>query len=169
MSDYIEKFEFKEEPEQLTYMEGEPLKINEEFKFYHNKLRFRKELTPLQYLLKDYVNTTIQAAGIRDTYLKVAYTESYLLVVFTDPETIKSTNKIIDDHAHITLEKECYYLEANSDYMLLLTKDMEAISKGVKFMEEILNQVLEEYFRRKDFDKFIKIRPFKLSNCNLEF
>lgn len=167
MSDYIKEFTFKNKPEDFMYVDGEPLKLNEDFKFYHNKLRFRKELNSLQYLFKNYIKTTLQAAGIRDTYLKPEYTKSYLLLLFTDPVTIKNTNQIIEDHMDIPLKKDCYYMECNSDYFLLLTKDMEGISEGVEIMEEILDQVLDDYFRRKDFDQYIKVRPFKLSNCNL--
>jgi hypothetical protein len=167
MSDYIKEFTFKEKPEDFTYVEGEPLKLNEDFKFYHNKLKFRKKLNSLQYLFKDYIQTTLQAAGIRDTYLKLEYTKRYLMVIFTDPETIKTTDQIIEDHKDIPLKDGCYYMESNSDYLLLLTKDMDGISEGVQIMEEILRQVLDEYFTRKEFDKFIKVRPFKLSNCNL--
>lgn len=165
MSDYIDKLVFKETPKEFTYEEGEPLKLNEKFKFYHNKLKFRRELNKLQYLFQDYVKTTLQAAGIRDTYLKKEYTDAFFMVIFTDPNTIKQTNAFIKEYEDITLEKGCYFIDCNSDRMLLLAKDFDAISAGTVTMETILDQVLREYFQRKEFDKFMKIRPFQLSSC----
>ncbi|MHA2088552.1 MAG: hypothetical protein ACW972_09760 [Promethearchaeota archaeon] len=52
MTDYIKKFEFKETPKEITYIEGAPLELNEDFVFFHNKSKARKDLTPLQYLFK---------------------------------------------------------------------------------------------------------------------
>ena len=167
MSDYIKEFTFKEPPKELNYLEGEPLKLNEEFKFYHNKLKFRREINQLQYLFQDYMKITLQAPGIRDTYLKKLYTDSFFLVIFTDLETIKETNRIIEQHLDLSIEKGCYYIETTSEYMLLLTKDLDSIKAGTKTMKNILDQVLHEYFLvQKDFDKFIKIRPFRLYSCS---
>jgi len=165
MSNIIEKFEFKEEPQEINYKEEEPLKLTEDFKFYHNKVRFRKNLTPLQYLFSDFFNTTLQAAGIRDSYLKLKYTNTYMMVIFCDPETIKNANKIIEKHIDVNINKGCYLMEGNSDYMLLLAKDIESIKAGVEKMREIVEQVLDDYFKRKDFDEFIQIRPFSLFDC----
>lgn len=165
MSYNVEKFEFKEEPKEINYEDGEPLKLTEEFRFYHNKMRFRKHLTPLQFLFSDFFNTTLQAAGIRDSYIKLEYTNTYLMVIFCDPETVKKTNEIIEKHIDENINKGCFYIENNSDYMLLLTKDVDGIIAGVEKMREILDQVLDEYFKRKEFDEFIKIRPFNLFDC----
>ncbi|MFX1411081.1 MAG: hypothetical protein ACFFA6_12070, partial [Promethearchaeota archaeon] len=68
MSDYIKKFEFEKEPKEITYIEGEPLKLNKDFVFFHNKSFFRKELTRLQYLFKSYTSVSLLASGIRDSY-----------------------------------------------------------------------------------------------------
>jgi hypothetical protein len=167
MSDYLKEFNIKEPPKKITYLEGEPLELNEEFKFYHNKLKFRKYINQLQYLFQDYMEITLQAPGIRDSYLKKLYTNSYLMVIFTDQETIKETNRIIEKHADLLIEKGCYYLETTSDYMLLLSKDLEGIKAGTKTMRDILEQVLNDYFNvQNDFDKFIKIRLFSLYGCS---
>ena len=48
--------------------------------------------------------------------------------------------------------------------MLLLAKNIDAINSGVDYIEEILKQVLEDYFGKKEFEDFIKIRQFSLSN-----
>jgi hypothetical protein len=165
MSYYVEKFEFKNKPKEINYIEGEPLKLTEDFRFYHNKIRFRKELTPLQFLFNEFFNTTLQAAGIRDSYLKREYTDTYLIVIFCDTEEIKNTNQIIEKHFDKNLEKGCYYMEGSSEYLLLLTKDMEGIKAGIEKMKEILEQVLDDYFRRKNFDEYIKLRPFNLFDC----
>ncbi|MFO7798035.1 MAG: hypothetical protein ACQERB_10525 [Promethearchaeati archaeon] len=165
MSNYIKKFEFKEEPREFNYKEGEPLDLTEEFRFYHNKLKFRKELTPLQYLFADFFNTTLQASAIRDSYIKKEYDDVYLMVIFSGPETIKNANKIIEKHLNISLNQGCYYMESTSDNMLLLSKDIEGIRSGVEKMREILQQVLDDYFERKQFDEFIKLRQFNLFDC----
>ncbi|MBD3194459.1 MAG: hypothetical protein GF317_05340 [Candidatus Lokiarchaeota archaeon] len=165
MSDYIEKFEFKNPPRELEYHEGEPLKLTEEFRFYHNKMKFRKELNKLQYLFNDYLKKTLQAAGIRDSYLKLEYTNKYLMIIFTDPENIKSADKIIKKHESIEIEKNCYVIESTSEYLLLLTKNREALTEGIEMVYEILDQVLHEYFNRNEPDKFIQIRPFSLFGC----
>ncbi len=167
MSDYLKEFTFETPPKELTYLEGETLNLNEEFKFYHNKLRFRRELNQLQYLFQDYMKITLQAPGIRDTYLKKTYTNSFLMIIFTDPNKIKETNTIIAQHENLSIEKGCYYLKTNSEYMVLLSKDLEGIKEGIKTMKIILDQVLHNYFFvLKDFEKFIKIRPFSLYSCS---
>jgi hypothetical protein len=42
---------------------------------------------------------------------------------------------------------------------------MEGIKAGIEKMKEILEQVLDDYFRRKNFDEYIKLRPFNLFDC----
>jgi len=165
MSDYIKKFELKTKPKEINYMDGEPLKLSEEFRFYHNKLKFRKELTPLQFLFSDFFDTTLQASAIRDSYIKREYDDNYLIVIFCEPETIKNANEIIEDHIKMDLNDECYYMESKSDYMLLLSKDIEGIRSGVEKMIEILKQVLNDYFDRKQFEEYIKVQPFNLFDC----
>jgi len=49
--------------------------------------------------------------------------------------------------------------------MLLLSKDMEGLKLGVKTIETILKQVLEDYMNQKRFDDYIKICSFELSDC----
>ena len=48
--------------------------------------------------------------------------------------------------------------------MLLITKDLDGLHLGTNVMEEILTQVLEDYFNKKNFDEFIKITQFKITN-----
>ncbi len=165
MSDYIKKFEFKENPKEITYIEKSPLELNEDFVFYHNKTKVRKELTPLQYLFKSFTNNPLLALGIRDSFLKKELTDKYFIILFTTSEIVKDVNGIIVEYSDVEINKGCFYLVTTSDYMLLLTEDMGGVKSGIKIMEEILNQVLEDYFRKKNFDDFIKIRQFRINNC----
>ncbi|TXT66719.1 MAG: hypothetical protein BAJALOKI1v1_260017 [Promethearchaeota archaeon] len=165
MSEYLKKFFFKKEPQELRYNEEDPLKLTEEFKFYHNKLKFRIELNQLQYLFQDYMKVPLQAAGIRDTYLKLEYTDKYYMVIFTDMNTIKNANQIIEENMDVSIEKGCYYLRTTPTYMLLLAKDYDGIDTGITMMREILDQVLHDYFRQQEFDEFIKVQPFTLQDC----
>ena len=165
MTDYIKKFEFKESPKEITYLEGVPLELNEDFVFFHNKTKVRKDLTSLQYLFKSYTQNPLLALGIRDSYLEEELTDKYLMVIFTTSEIIKDTNKIISGYTDIEINKGCFYLETNSDYMLLLAKDLEGLHSGTSIMEEILTQVLEDYFTKKNFDEFIKIAQLKINSC----
>ncbi|MHA2179856.1 MAG: hypothetical protein ACXAAH_00380 [Promethearchaeota archaeon] len=165
MSDYIKKFEFKESPKEITYLEGTPLEINEDFVFYHNKNKARKDLTPLQHLFKSYTQNPLLALGIRDSYLDEELTDKYLIVLFTTSEIIKDTNDIISGFTDIVINQGCFYLEVNSKYMLLLSKDTDGLKSGTTIMEAILKQILEDYFTRKNFDEFIQISQFKMKNC----
>ncbi|MFW9894689.1 MAG: hypothetical protein ACFFD7_02680 [Candidatus Thorarchaeota archaeon] len=165
MSDNIKKFEFENTPKKIEYLGGAPLELNENFVFYHNKSKVRKELTPLQYLFKSFTKNPLQAFGIRDSFLDEELTEKYLIVLFTTSEIVKNTNKIISSYNSIEINQGCFYLETNSDYMLLLTRDLEGLRKGSAFIKEILTQVLEDYFDQEKFDKFIKIPQFKIENC----
>ncbi len=165
MSDYIKEFEFEKEPKEITYIEGEPLKLNKEFVFFHNKNLFRKELTRLQYLFKSYTNIPLIASGIRDSYLKDEFSQKNLIVIFTTNEVIKETNQIIKNNSNVEINSNCFFLEATSTYMLLLAKDLKGLILGLDTMELVIKQVMDEYFNQKKFDEYIKIRPFKLYNC----
>ena len=165
MYDYIKNYEFKDNPKEITYFDGEPLRLSKEFSFYHNKNWFRKELNRFQYLFKTYLKNPLIAAGIRDSYLKEEYSENYLIVLFTDAQSIKNTNNIIEANLAKEISQGCFYLISNTNYLLLLAKDKNGLISGLSIMEEILTQTLEDYFNQQQFDDFIKIRPFKLSNC----
>ena len=165
MTDYIKKFEFKETPKEITYIEESPLELNEDFVFYHNKSKVRKELTPLQYLIKSFTKNPLLALGIQDSFLKKEFTDKYFIILFTVSENVKNTNGIIAEYTDIEINQGCFYLVTTSDYMLLLTKDLDGLKSGKKIMEEILNQVLEDYFTKKNFDDFIKIRQFRIYSC----
>ncbi|MFX1427513.1 MAG: hypothetical protein ACFFBE_13740 [Promethearchaeota archaeon] len=164
MSNYLIDFKFKSPPKSITYIEGEPLKLTENFDFFHNKSKIRKSLNPLQYLFKSYMNNPLLASGIRDSYLSETFTEEYLIILFTTPETIKNANDIIALHSEIEIGQENFFIETTKDYLLLLAKDLNAIKAGVDYLEEIFKQVLEDYFNKKNFGDYVKIRQFKLSN-----
>lgn len=165
MSKNIKKYVFKSKPKEIIYIDGEPLKLSKEFIFFHNKIKFRKELTRLQNFFKDFAKIALQASGIRDSYLKKEYSENFLLVIFTTNQIIKQADLILEPHKNLELSPGCFYLESNSESMLLLAKDMEGLSFGVDTMEEIFSQTFEIYFEQKNFDDYLKIRPFKLLNC----
>lgn len=165
MSDYIKEFEFKETPKYLTYLEAKPLELNSDYIFFHNKNKFRKDLNRLQYTFKSYTNNPLMAVGIRDSYLKAEYSDDYLIVVFTTYSIIKNCNEIIEEKIGIKIEPNCFFLETTSEYMLLLAKDMKGLNLGIDIMEEILTQVMDNYLEKKNYDNYMKIRPFKLSNC----
>ena len=164
MTDYIKTFEFEKPPKKITYLDEDPLKITEDFVFYHNKSKIRKGLNRLQYLFKSYTKNPLLALGIRDSLLKKEFTEKFLIILFTTPEVVEDTNNIIEKNSDITLTEGDYYLITTSKFLLLLTRDLKGINSGISTMEEILKQVLEDYFRKKKFEEFIKIRPFELFN-----
>lgn len=164
MSNYITNFTFKTPPKSLKYIEGEPLKLTERFDFFHNKNRIRKALNVLQYLFKSYTKTPLLASGIRDSYLSEEFTEEYLIVLFTTPDIIKKTNDIIKKYCNIEFTEGKFYLVSTQNYILILSKDIEAINTGIEYMEEIFRQILEDYFTKKNFEDFIKVRQFSLSN-----
>jgi len=164
MSNHLEKFKFKSPPRSITYLEGEPLKLTEEFNFFHNKNKLRKNLNQLQYLFKSYIKNPLLASGIRDSYLTEKYTEEYLIVLFTTPEIVRESNEILASCSDIEFTQSNFFLITTSNYMMLIAKDMDGINSGIEIMEEILNQVLEDYFNKKNFEVHIKIRQFKLSN-----
>ncbi|MBY9012028.1 MAG: hypothetical protein KGD70_06615 [Candidatus Lokiarchaeota archaeon] len=166
MSKNIRDYEFRSHPQEITYLNDEPLKLDKDFSFFHNKNKFRKELTRLQLIFKDYTDYTLLASGIRDSYLKVEYSDKFLIVIFTTSQGIKDANQIIYPHKDLHINPGCFYLESTSNYMLLLAKDMEGLISGVDTIEDILRQSFEEYFKQKKIDDYIKIKPFKLINCN---
>lgn len=165
MSTYLSKFEFEPDVKEIQYLEGEPLKLNEKFSFFHNKNFFRKNLNRLQNLMKDYLRNSLTAAGIRDSYLKEEYSEKYLIVLFTDIETIKNANQILAPKENIDIKPSCYYMESAGEYFLLLAREKEGLKLGLETMELILKQVLDHYFNQKNFDEYIQIVPFKLHSC----
>ena len=164
MPNHLKEFIFKNPPKSITYIEGEPLKLTEKFVFFHNKTKIRKNLTQLQNLFKSYMKNPLLASGIRDSYLVEEYTEEYLIVLFTTPEIIKNSNEILASYSDIEFTQGNFFLITTPDYMMLLAEDMNGINPGVEIMKEILNQVLEDYFNKKKFEDYIKIRQFKLSN-----
>ncbi len=165
MSNFLKEFTFEKPPENITYFDKEPLKLTNEFVFFHNKNKFRKDITRLQYLFKSYTRAPLSAAGIRDSYLKQEISEKYLIVLFTTSDIVKKTDDIIKNYSDLELGSGYFHIEATSNYLLLLTKDMDGLRSGINMMEEILKEILEDYFNQQKFDEYIKIRPFKLKNC----
>ena len=159
VSDYIKEYEFKIPPKEITYGDEEPLKLSNEFTFYHNKSKFRKELNRLQFLFKRYLKTSLIAAG--------KYSENILILLFTDNKIMKETNQIIEAHSDVEpkILSNCFYLESSTRYILLLAKDMDGLISGIDTMEEIFTQTFEDYFRQKEFGEYIKIRQFKMTSC----
>ncbi len=165
MSDLLKEFKFEKVPHKIAYLDKVPLRLNNELIFFHNKNKFRKYLTQLQYLIKSYTNTPLQAAGIRDSYLKEEFSEKFLIVLLSTSETIKKTNEIIEAHSELELNNSCFYLEVDTNFMLLLSRDMEGLILGINTMEIILKQIMEDYMNQKQFDDYIKICTFELIDC----
>jgi len=165
MSTFLTEFKFEKSSPKITYLDEEPLKLTNEFFFFHNKSKFRKELNQLQYLIKSYTKIAFHAAGIRDSYLKEEYSERFLIVLLTTSETIKKSNEFLKLHSDLELNSGCFYLQTTSEFMLLLSKDMEGLVKGVETVETILKQVLEDYMNQKRFDDYIKICAFESMDC----
>jgi hypothetical protein len=165
MSTFLLEFKLEKSPLKIKYFDQEPLKLTNEFAFFHNKSKFRKELTHLQYLFKSYTSTALHAAAIRDSYLEADYSDKFLVVLLASSETVKRTNEIVKLHSDIELNPKCFYLETTSNYMLLLSRDMKGLTLGLETMEIILKQILEDYMSQQKFDDYIKIRPFMLLDC----
>jgi hypothetical protein len=165
MPTFLKEFKFEKEPLKITYTDGEPLKLNSEFMFFHNKSKFRKELTPLQYLIKSYTKIALPAAGIRDSYLRQEFSDKFMVVIFTTSEIVKNANEFIENHSNLDLKPGCFYLQATSELLLLLAKDMKGLVFGINAFESILKQTIEDYLNQQKFDDYIKIRPFELLNC----
>jgi len=164
MSRYVDKYEFQNTPKEIKYFNEEPLKLNNEFQFFHNKNIFRKEINDVQYLFKDYVNFALHAAGIRDSFLKEEYTESNLLLIFTTPKVIHEANKIFETNNR-DVDKGCFYIRSTSEYIFLKANEMKGMKAGLDILYNILKQTLEDYFNQKKFDDYIKIRPFEIYSC----
>jgi hypothetical protein len=163
MSEFIKEYELKNPPDEITYLDGEPLKLSDGFIFYHNKNRFRIELNRLQMIFKTHTKTPLTASAIRDTYLKEEYSEKYLIIYFTKGEFITELNDIIATHENKEIKQGTFLMENTSKSMLLLAKDMEGLILGIDAMEEIFQQTFNNYFAQNKLDDFIKIRPFKMS------
>ncbi len=165
MSINLKEYVFKLKPTEITYLDKDPLKLNKDFIFFHNKIKFRKEITQLQNIFKDYTKIALQASGIRDSYLKEEFSKPFYIVVFTTHEVVRKANEIIEPYSHLELKTGCYFLESTSEYILLLAKDLSGIKSGVITMEDIFYQTFEDYFAQKNTDDYVKIRSFKLLNC----
>ena len=165
MSNNIRDYDLRSNPSKITYLDDEPLKLDKNLVFFHNKIKFRKELTRLQLLFKDYTNISLLASGIRDSYLKEEYSEKFLLVIITSNQIIKDANQIIDPLKDTDFIPGCFYLESSPNYLLLLAKDMEGLTSGIDTLVDIFTQTFELYFEQNDLEDYIKIKPFKLFNC----
>ena len=166
MSLYLDSFKFTYMPNELNYVDGDPLNLNNQFNFFHNKNKFRKNLNRLQSIFKEYTGNSLVASGIRDTYINEEFTENYLLVLFTDNQVVKTTNNILQANLKREISPGCYYLTATSEYLLLLAKDMKGLISGIELMEELFLQVFDHYMKQKKFDEFIKIRQFNAFGCS---
>jgi len=165
MSINLREYVFKLKPTEITYLDKDPLELNMDFIFFHNKIKFRKEITRLQNIFKEYTRTALPASGIRDSYLKEEFSENYYIIVFTTHDVVRKTNEIIEPHRHLELKTGCYYIESTSEYMLLLAKDIGGVKSGVSTMEDIFHQSFEDHFAQKNTEDYVKIRSFKLFNC----
>ena len=165
MSTFLKEFKFEKTPSKITYLDEEPLKLSNEYIFFHNKSKFRKELNRLQYLIKSYTKIPLHAAGIRDSYLKQEYFKSYFIVLFSTSEIAKKSNEIMDTISDKVLNPGCFYLKTSSDFMVLISRDVEGLNLGIETMEIILKQVLEDYMNQKKFDDYIKVGSFELLDC----
>ncbi|NVM44942.1 MAG: hypothetical protein HWN79_08490 [Candidatus Lokiarchaeota archaeon] len=165
MSKNIRDYEFRSDPKEITYLDDEPLKLEKDFSFFHNKNKFRKELTRLQMLFKNYTGISLLASGIRDSYLKDELSNKFYIVAFTTNQVIKDTNKLIDPYKDANIKPGCFYLECRPNYMLLLAKDMEGLVAGVDALEDIITQTFKDYFEQKNREDYVKIKPFKLFSC----
>jgi hypothetical protein len=165
MSINLKEYVFKVKPTEMTYLDKDPLELNRDFIFFHNKIKFRKEITQLQNIFKEYTKIALQASGIRDSYLKEEFSENFYIIVFTTHDGVRKSNEIIEPHRQLELKKGCYYLESTSEYMLLLAKDLGGVKSGVNTMEDIFYQTFEDYYAQKNTEDYVKIRSFKLFNC----
>jgi hypothetical protein len=163
MSEFVKEYEFKNPPNEISYLEGEPLKLSDSFIFYHNKNKFRKELNRLQVVFRNNTKTPLMASAIRDTYLKEENSNRFLIIYFTTGEYINNLNDVIETHVDKEIKNGTFLLENTSSYMLLLAKDMEGLTFGIDTMEEIFQQTFSNYFSQNKLDDYIKIRPFKMS------
>ena len=166
MSKNIRDYEFRSSPKEITYLDDEPLKLDKNFSFFHNKNKFRKELTQLQLIFKDYTKISLPASGIRDSYLKEEYSDKFFIVIFTTNRGIKDANQMIDPYKDTNIKPGCFYLESTPNYLLLLARNMEGLTSGIATLVDVFIQTFEIYFKENNRDDYIKIKPFKLFNCN---
>jgi len=166
MSKNIRDYEFRSKPKEITYVDDAPLKLDKNFSFFHNKNKFRKELTQLQLIFNDYTKISLPASGIRDSYLKEEYSEKFFVVIFTTNQVIKGANQMIDPYKDTNIKPGCFYLESTSNYMILLAKNMEGLTSGIATLVDIFTQTFEIYFKQNIRDDYIKIKPFKLFSCD---
>jgi hypothetical protein len=164
MSSYLTEFIFKKIPKTLLYLDGAPLNLSNEFSLFHNKNWFRKELTRLQLVFKNHINQTLTASGIRDTYLKKEYGENFLILILTTNEMIKKANQIVETANALEINLGCFYIESRSEHLLLIAKDKKGLVSGIDYLEDILTQILGDYLKKKNFDEYIQLRQFSLSN-----
>lgn len=166
MSKNIRDYEFRSKPKEITYVDDEPLKLDKNFSFFHNKNKFRKELTQLQLIFNDYTKISLPASGIRDSYIKEEYSEKFFIVIFTTNQVIKGANQMIDPYKDTNIKSGCFYLESTPNYMILLAKNMEGLISGIATLVDIFTQTFEIYFKQNIRDDYIKIKPFKLFSCD---
>ena len=166
MSKNIRDYEFRSKPKEITYLDDAPLKLDKNFSFFHNKNKFRKELTQLQLIFNDYTKISLPASGIRDSYLKEEYSEKFFIVIFTTNQVIKGANQMIDPYKDTNIKSGCFYLESTPNYMILLAKNMEGLISGIATLVDIFTQTFEIYFKQNIRDDYIKIKPFKLFSCD---
>ena len=166
MSKNIRDYEFRSKPKEITYLDDAPLKLDKNFSFFHNKNKFRKELTQLQLIFNDYTKISLPASGIRDSYLKEEYSDKFFIVIFTTNQVIKDANQMIDPYKDTNIKPRCFYLESTPNYMLLLAKNMEGLISGIATLVDIFTQTFEIYFKQNIQDDYIKIKPFKLFSCD---
>jgi len=165
MVEPLREYNFKKNPKEMSYSDETPFKLDQDLIFYHNKNIFRKYLVKLQNLFKTYTKNPLIASGIRDSYLDEVYFENYLIVLFMRGELIEQCNDIVKKHVEKNIDPKCFYLITTSEYMLLLSKDMDGLVSGISVMEDIFNQTFENYFKQEKFEEFIQIRQFELFYC----
>lgn len=164
MTSHLEKFELIKESATISYKEGEPLKLNNNFNFFHNKNKFRKELNELQYIFRKYTGDSLVASGIRDSYLKKEISEDFLIVFFANNDTVRNANQFIEPKKDLEFKEGNYYIESTKSYVLLMSKDMTGLKTGINTLESIFTQVFEHYLKINNLEDYVKIRPFEIYN-----
>lgn len=162
MTNHLKEFELNKDSVKISYNDGEPLELNNDFNFFHNKNKFRKELNKLQYLFRNYTGDSLVASGIRDTYLKKEISENFLIIFFATNDTVKNANDFIEPKKNLAIEEGCYYLESTTNHILLLSKDMVGLTAGINILESIFTQVFEHYLQVNNSEDYAKIRPFEI-------
>ena len=162
MTNHLKEFELNNDSTKVSYKEGEPLELNNDFNFFHNKNKFRKELNELQYLFKDYTGDSLVASGIRDSYLEEEISENFLIIFFATNDTVRNATKFIEPKINLTFEVGYYYLESTPNYILLLSKDMAGLITGINTLKIIFTQAFEHYLKVNNPEEYVKIRPFEI-------